>query len=160
MLKIAAMATFLIFLLFAANALPEEACKSGKTGKPAAVTGKEAWDLASAAALKWKPDSRVFEIGTLSTGPMDDQGKATEWNIKFSSESAKAVNLISISQGSIRCWAMPGDGGRLIDFDNSIILDTKRLYDLAQKSGGEKYTAQKYKVSATLVQNPIGGALW
>jgi hypothetical protein len=91
---------------------------------------------------------------------MDDQGKATEWNIKFASESAKAVNLISISQGSIRCWAMPGDGGRLIDFDNSIILDTKRLYDLAQKSGGEKYTAQKYKVSASLVQNPIGGALW
>lgn len=152
--------TALIVLVFAGSALPEEACKAGKTGKPAAVTGKEAWDLASAAALKWQPDARVFEIGTLTTGPIDSQGKATEWSIKFSSANAKAVNPISISQGTIRCWAMPGDGGRLIDFDDSIILDTKRLYDLAQKSGGEKYTAQKYSVSATLNQNPIGGPLW
>jgi hypothetical protein len=147
-------------LIFGGALSGDEACKPGKTGKPEAIAGQAAWDLAHERALKWEPDARVFEITTISTGPMDNEGRSTEWYIKFSSEAAKAVDLITISKGNISCWSQSGAGGRVIDFDEKIILDTKHLYDLAQKSGGEKFTASGYKVSAGLNQNPSAGPLW
>lgn len=162
-MKLATGISVIWIVFFAAScfsAQAQEGCKPAKTGKPAAIDAKDAWDLASSRALQWQPDARVFELGTLTTGPLDISGKALEWNIKFSSQNAQSVNLISISKGSISCWSMPGAGGRLIDFDDKIVLDSKMLYDLAQKSGGEKLTAQGYKVSATLNQNPSAGPLW
>jgi len=149
-----------VFALISLSVEAQEACKPEKTGKAVAIDAKDAWDLASSRALQWQPDAKVFDLGTLTTGPLDASGKATEWNVKFSSQSAQAVNLISISKGNISCWSMPGAGGRVIDFDDKIVLDTKMLFDLAQKSGGEKFTAKGYKVSATLTQNPSAGALW
>jgi hypothetical protein len=51
--------------------------------------------------------------------------------------------MISISDGSIRCFAIAGEGGQKIHFDDRIILDTKRLYDVAQKAGGDKIPGAK-----------------
>lgn len=132
-------------LLLAAPAFaqPKPSCTAGKTGKPAAITAKEAWDLASARAHAWQADAVPFDLTTISTGPLDSQGRSTDWDVKFSSPSAKAVDMISISDGSIRCFAIAGEGGQKIHFDDRIILDTKRLYDLAQKAGGDKIPGAK-----------------
>ena len=46
--------------------------------------------------------------------------------------------MISISDGSIRCFAVAGEGGQRIQFDEKIILDTKRLYEIGQQAGGGK----------------------
>jgi hypothetical protein len=153
---------FLVFVLGFCPSLHamEEACKSEKVGKTAALTADEAWTAANTRAKKWQADAVPFEIGTLSTGPLQSDGRSTEWSIKFSSESGNAVNLIGISNGTISCWSHTGAGGRVIAFSDKIILDSKRLYDLAQKSGGEKYTSQGFKPSAGLVQNPKAGPLW
>jgi hypothetical protein len=138
-------AAVLAFVLAAAGSLafaqPKPACAAGKTGKPAAITAKEAWDLASTRARAWQDDAVPFDLTTTSTGPLDAAVKSTDWDVKFSSAKARAVDMISISDGSIRCFTIAGEGGQVIHFDDRIILDTKRLYDIAQKAGGEKVGA-------------------
>jgi hypothetical protein len=125
-------------------------CAAGKTGKATAITAKDAWDLASSRARAWQADAVPFDLTTTSTGPLDAAGKSTDWDVKFSSPSAKAVDMISISDGQIRCFAISGEGGQLIHFDDKIILDTKRLYETAQKAGGDK-VGPGAKVMAGLV---------
>lgn len=138
----------------------QAACTAGKTGKAASITAKEAWDLASQRAKAWKPDAIPFELTTTSLGPLDAEGRSKDWNIKFSSPGGKAVNLISITNGQITCYAMNGAGGRVIEWDDKIVLDSKKLYDTAQKAGGDKL-APGSKITAGLVQNKPGGlSLW
>lgn len=142
-----------------AAAQMQPACAAGKTGKGASITAKEAWDLASARAKAWKPDAVPFEMSTTSLGPLDAEGRSKDWNIKFSSPGAKAVNLISITDGQISCYAMNGAGGRVIEWNDKIVLDSKKLYDTAQKAGGDKLPGQK--ITAGLNQNRPGGlTLW
>jgi hypothetical protein len=112
------------------------ACPAAKTGKPAAITAKEAWDLASARARTWQKDAVPFDLTTTSSGPLDAAGRSTDWDVKFSSAAGKAVDMISISDGQIRCFAIAGEGGQPIHFDEKILLDTRALYETAQKAGG------------------------
>ena len=142
----------LAVLVIARNAYGQAkaTCAAGKTGKPAAITAKEAWNLASSRARAWQADAVPFDLTTTSTGPLDAAGKSTDWDVKFSSPSAKAVDMISISDGQIRCFAISGEGGQVIHFDDKIILDTKRLYDTAQRAGGDK-VGPGAKVMAGLV---------
>ena len=142
----------LVVLLLARNASAQAkvSCTAGKTGKPAAITAKEAWDLASPRARAWQSDAVPFDLTTISTGPLDAAGKSTDWDVKFASPSAKAVDMISISDGQIHCFAISGEGGQVIHFDDKIILDTKRLYETAQKAGGDK-VGPGAKVMAGLV---------
>ncbi len=143
-----------------AAAQMQAACTAGKTGKGASITAKEAWDLANARAKAWKPDAVPFEVTTTSEGPLDSEGRSKDWNLKFSSPGAKAVNLISITNGQITCYAMTGPGGRVIEWDDKIVLDSKKLYETAQKAGGDKL-APGSKIAAGLVQNKPGGlSLW
>jgi hypothetical protein len=118
------------------SAQAKASCPAGKTGKPAALTAKEAWDLAHSRAVAWQPDAVPFDLTTTSSAPLDASGRSTEWDVKFSSAAAKAVDMISISDGQIRCFAIAGEGGQPIHFDEKIILDTKALYETAQKAGG------------------------
>ena len=125
-------------------------CAAGKTGRPAAITAREAWELASSRAHAWQADAVPFDLTTTSTGPLDANGKSTDWDVKFSSASARAVDMIGISDGQIRCFAISGEGGQVIHFDDRIILDTKRLYEIAQRAGGDQ-VGPGAKVMAGLV---------
>jgi hypothetical protein len=99
----------LVMLATPASAQAKATCAAGKSGKPAAITAKEAWDLASSRARAWQADAVPFELTTTSTGPLDAAGKSTDWDVKFSSPSAKAVDMISVSDGQIRCFAISGE---------------------------------------------------
>ncbi len=156
-------AAALVFLLAAAAtafAQPKPSCAAGKTGKPAAITAKEAWDLASARAHAWQADAVPFDLTTTSTGPLDSAGRSTDWDVKFASPSAKAVNMIGISDGSIRCFAIAGEGGQKIHFDEKIILDTKRLYEVAQKAGGDKIPGAKVMAGLVPERRQDGSESW
>ena len=154
------LAAFAFLLASTALAQPKPSCAAGKTGKPAAITAKEAWDLASARARAWQPDAVPFDVTTTSTGPLDAAGRSTDWDVKFSSPSAKAVDIISISDGSIRCFAIAGEGGQKIHFDDRIILDTKRLYDIAQKAGGDKIPGAKVMAGLVPERRKDGSESW
>ena len=109
-----------LLLARADTAQAKATCAAGKTGKPAAITAREAWDLASQRAHAWQADDVPFDLATTSTGPLDAVGKSTDWDARFSSPGAKAVDMISISDGSIRCFAVAGEGGQVIHFDEKI----------------------------------------
>jgi hypothetical protein len=149
--------TAMVLLLSVGAGLAETTptCAAGKTGKPAAITGKEAWELASARAHAWQADATPFDLTTTSTGPLDASGKSTDWDVKFSSSTASAVDIIDITDGQIRCFATPGKGGKPLGFDDQIILDTRRLYEIAQKAGGDQLGSGA-KVMAGLVPGRRG----
>ncbi len=143
-----------------ARAQAKAACPAGKTGKPASLTAKEAWDLAHDRARAWQADAVPFEVTTTSLGPLDAQGKSTDWSLKFSSATAKAVDMISITDGQITCYAVAGSGGRVLEKVELATFDSKALYDAAQKAGGAK-AGPGAKIMAGLVQNRRGGdTLW
>jgi hypothetical protein len=131
-------ALLVLFLVAPAAGETKATCAAGKTGKPAAITAREAWELAGPRARAWQADAVPFDLTTTTSGPLDAAGRSTDWDIKFSSPSAKAVDMIGISDGEIRCFARSGAGGQMIRFDDKIILDSKKLYETAQKAGGDK----------------------
>src|SRR5215471_3601021 len=131
------------------------ACTAGKTGKPAALTAREAWDLARDRARAWQADAVPFEVTTTSLGPLDAQGRSTDWSLKFSSEKAKAVDMISVTSGQITCYAVGGAGGRVIEKVDQATFDSKAVYDEAQKAGGSS-VGPGAKIMAGLSQNRPG----
>jgi hypothetical protein len=140
-----------------AQAVPS--CAAGKTGKPASITAKEAWELASARAHAWQADATPFDFTTTSLGPLDSEGRSKDWDVKFSSARANAVNMISVSEGQIHCYAVKGSGGRDLKLVDQIAFDSKKLYETAQKAGGDKIGAGA-SIMAGLEQGTNGRPQW
>ncbi len=148
-----------LFAPAAAVAQRKSSCAAGKTGKPAAITAREAWELASTRAREWQADAIPFQFTTTSGAPLDAEGRSTDWEISFSSGKAKAVDMISVDDGQIRFYAMPGAGGRALKAVDQITFESKKLYDTAQKAGGDKVGAGA-KIMAGLEQETSGRPLW
>jgi hypothetical protein len=142
-----------------ASAQPKASCAAGKTGKGNAITAAEAWELAIARAHPWQADAVPFEFTTTSSGPLDAQGRSTDWSINFASAKGKAVDMISISDGLIRCYSLSGAGGRTLTSIDQITFDSKKLYEAAQKAGGDKLGGN-VKITAGLAQGTGGKPLW
>jgi hypothetical protein len=125
------------------------------------VNGQTAMESARAAALKWKSDAELFDFGTLSTAPLDGEGRSAEWYVKWSSKSAGQVNLMSVKNGAVETFAHAGAGGRVIKLSPKTMLDTKQLLAMADAKGGAAARAKGATVSAGLVENPVvKGPLW
>ena len=125
------------------------------------VTGQAALDSARAAAVKWAGDAELFDFGTLSTAPLDGEGRSAEWYVKWSSKSAGQVNLMSVKNGVVQPFAHAGAGGRVIKLSPKSMLDTKQLLAMADAKGGAAARAKGATVSAGLVENRgVGGPLW
>ena len=140
-----------------AQAVPS--CAAGKTGKPSSITAKEAWELASQRAHAWQADAIPFDFTTTSLGPLDSEGKSKDWDVKFSSARANAVNMISVSEGQMHCYAVKGAGGRVLKFVDQITFESKKLYETAQKAGGDK-VGTGVKIMAGLEQGTNGRPQW
>jgi hypothetical protein len=125
------------------------------------VNGQAALESARAAALKWQSDAELFDFGTLSTAPLDAEGRSAEWYVKWSSKSAGQVNLMSVKNGAVGTFAHAGAGGRVIKLSPKSMLDTKQLLAMADAKGGAAARARGATVSAGLVENRgVGGPLW
>jgi hypothetical protein len=124
------------------------------------LTAREAWAVASAEARAWQADSALHEMQTLRDSPLDAQGRSSAWSLKFFSANGAAVNLISVQKGGILCVALPSNHLKTFEVEPDVILDTARIYAAAQQAGGSAYTAEKYTVSAGLIDNPVAGVSW
>jgi hypothetical protein len=151
-------AVFFLLLPARAGGQAQPTCTAGKTGKAAAITGKEAWDLASARARAWQADAAPFEFTNTSSGPLDAEGRSTDWSVSFSSAKGSAVNMVSITDGEIRCFSIPAEGGRVLKFVDQVTFDTRMLYYAAQKAGGDK--VQGARIMAGLDQGTSGVPEW
>ncbi len=125
------------------------------------VDARTAHDLAKAAATKWQPDAELFDLSTLSTAPLDGEGRSAEWAVKWSSKKAGKVNMMTVRNGALSTFEIPTAGGRVIVLSPESILDSKKLLAMADAKGGAAHRAQGAKVSLGLVQNPVvKGPLW
>lgn len=124
------------------------------------LTAREAYAVASAEARSWQADSALHEMQTLRDSPLDAQGRSSAWSLNFFSAGGAAVNLISIQKGGILCVAVPSNRLGTFEVEPDVILDTARIYAAGQAAGGSAYTAERYTVSAGLINNPVAGVSW
>lgn len=127
--------------------------------KPTAVamTGQEIADLALVEAQKWQPDAVLSEITTSGLGPLDADGKSTDWILKFWSPTTKGLNTIIFMNGTFTTSPtdLPTPKTTILD---DVILDTKRLVEIGDQAGAAKYTAEGYRPMASITPNPLNEA--
>ena len=155
----------LLAALLLAAALP--AAAQGKPASKAApkagpVDAKTAYELAKAAALKWQADAELFDLGNLSTGPVDAEGRSTAWNVKWSSKAAGKINLMSVTNGALTTFEMPGPGGRVVPVKTETLFDSKQIVKMADDAGGAAHRAKGAKVTLGIVGSTVkpGTTLW
>jgi hypothetical protein len=125
------------------------------------VDAQAAYNLAKAAASKWQPDAELFDFATLSTAPLDSEGRSAEWSANWSSKKAGRVNFMSVKNGVLSTFQVATAGGRVIVLSPKSMLDTKQLLAMADAKGGAAHRAKGATVSAGLVENRVvGGPLW
>jgi hypothetical protein len=121
-----------------------------------ALTAQEAYDLALAEAQAWQADAVLSELGTSTLGPLDVEGKSEGWAAKFWSPSAKEMNSMIFMNGTLNATALPlPSGARIVPAMDSVILDTKSIYDTAAAAGGQAYLDAGYDAMASLVTYPM-----
>jgi len=121
-----------------------------------ALSAQAAYDLALADALKWQADASVNNIGTTILGPLTVDGTSASWDINFWSPTTKSMYKVSFINGNVFTSTIPldNDPGTL-PMNAEVILDTKRIYDIAQNAGGSQYMAQGNVPMAGLVPFPL-----
>jgi serine/threonine protein kinase len=120
----------------------------------ALLTGQEVADLALAEAQKWQSDAVLSEISTSGLGPLDAEGKSSDWILKFWSPSSKGLNTIMFSNGNFVSTPtnLPTPKTTILD---GVILDTKRLYDIGEQAGAAKFTMEGYRPMAAITPYPL-----
>lgn len=151
----------LLAALLLAAALPAAAQPKGGP-KPVPVDARTAYEKAKAAALKWQADAEMFDLGNLSNGPVDAEGRSTAWNVKWSSKAAGKINLMSVNNGVLSTFELAGAGGRVVPVKPETILDSKKVVQMADEAGGAAHRAKGAKVTLGLVGSSVkpGTTLW
>jgi tRNA A-37 threonylcarbamoyl transferase component Bud32 len=134
---------------------PQESASQVKPAPAAqALTGQEVAELALAEAQNWQADAVLSEISTSGLGPLDAEGKSTDWILKFWSPSSKGLNTLMFMNGALVSSPTNLPVPKTTVLDN-VILDTKRLYDIGEKAGAAKFTAEGYRPMAAITPYPL-----
>jgi len=126
----------------------------------APVTAKQVYDAVLPIARKWQSDAELVDLGTLSTGLLDANGRSAHWSINFYSRSAQKVNVMQLNDGSLIPSPQPSNELREIGVDEDTIFDTKRLNEIADAAGASKLTSKGVRPMAGLIRNPVTGPAW
>ncbi len=120
----------------------------------AALTGQEVAEAALVEAQKWQSDAVLSEISTSGLGPLDAEGKSTDWILKFWSPSSKGLNTLMFTNGAFTSSPtnLPTPKTTILD---GVILDTKRLYDIGEQAGATQFTAEGYRPMAAITPYPL-----
>lgn len=123
---------------------------------PVALTAQEAYDLALAEAQAWQPDAVLIEMGASALGPVDAEGKSESWSLQFLSPSANELNSMIFVNGTLNATPLPNQGfPQPIPSLDSVIFDTKRIYDIAAAAGGSDHIAAGANVTLALTDYPV-----
>jgi hypothetical protein len=157
----------LVFALLGAGLLTAPAAASADCVTPvkklaAVVTAKDAYARAKVEAVKWKTDSAMIRMQSTTAGPMDAQGRSAHWMFEFYSPSAKKLEMINVMKGDVSCSdAAVEIVAKPVELsDDAVMLDSLRLYTIAQKNGGSEKDPKTVTLTAMLEQNAEAGAVW
>jgi len=123
------------------------------------VDAKFAYDTAKPIAHKWHSDARLFALTSLDDFGSD--GEAAQWMVDFYSPSAKKMERVMIANGDSSTSEMSSpELHDLVETTASLIIDSKKLNDIADAAGGSAYTSRNVHPSVALIHNPIAGDSW
>ncbi|MDX1522106.1 MAG: protein kinase, partial [Anaerolineae bacterium] len=115
-----------------------------------ALSIEDAYEITLEEALAWQEDAVLSTISTSFLDLMDEEGTSTSWTTSFYSPSAGAMTTYIFVDGQLQP-ATPVDlptQPNLVPFDDSIILDGQRLFEIAAAAGGEAVMAEGYEPAA------------
>jgi hypothetical protein len=121
-----------------------EACKSEKISPQKQVDFPTAFAAAEKRAKAWQPDVVVARLTHTSLGPIDAEGRSSNWHMVFYSPGTKSTDMITIANGTITCWWTPGPAGRLPTLKPDFYRDLKTILAEAAAQGGAALIADGY----------------
>ncbi|GEM_PF-3529168 len=135
---------------------PEPLPSATETAAPTALTAADAYKMSVEEAKKWQADAVLNEMGTTIMGPLTADGTSEGWGLKFWSPSVKQLNSMLIVNGKVSGMPLPLDETPgIVPWSDDIIMDSKKIYELAQAAGGSKYSNEEYLPMASLVTYPL-----
>jgi len=137
-----------------------EACKMEKISPQPNPDFLTAFNAAEKRAKAWKPDVVIARLTHTSLGPIDPEGRSTNWHMVWYSPGTNANDMITIANGSITCYAMPGPSGRLGDIKPEFYRDVRKLLAEANAHGGAALMAEGYAPRVELSAGAKGKVLW
>lgn len=121
-----------------------------------AMTAQEAYDLFLAEAQEWQPDAALVTMQASAMGPVDAEGKSESWSAQFISFEANELNTMIFLNGALNASPLPNTTQvKPLPAMDSVILDTKRIYDIAAAAGGQAHVDKGANVSLSLTEYPL-----
>ena len=121
-----------------------EACKAEKISPQKQVDFQTAFTAAEKRAKAWQADVVIARLTHTSLGPIDAEGRSSNWHMVFYSPGTKNTDMITIANGTITCWWTPGPAGRLPKLNPDFYRDVKKLLAEAAAQGGAALMAEGY----------------
>ncbi|MEE8525516.1 MAG: ankyrin repeat domain-containing protein, partial [Thermoanaerobaculia bacterium] len=106
------------------------------------ATAAQVYEALLPIAREWQPDAELVDLGTTSQGLLDADGRSAHWVAHFYSRSAQKSNMMSVHDGSAIPSPSPSNELRIFEVGPGTILDTARLYQIAEQAGASVLTAR------------------
>jgi len=126
-----------------------------------ALSARDAYAAARAEANGWTADSVLVRMQATTVGPMDATGLASHWMFEFSSKNSRKLDVINIIKGGMTCSIASVDvAAEAVTVASDTIMDSQRLYSIAQQAGGSTQDPKRVSVTAMLDQNADHVPAW
>jgi hypothetical protein len=160
-LSVVASLLLLAFASLDANAqMPGgEACKGEKISPQPKVDFQTAFAAAEKRAKAWQADVVVARLGHTTLGPIDAEGRSSNWHMVFYSPGKNGSDMITIANGMISCWWTPGPAGRLPQLKPDFHKDLKKILADAADQGGAALMADGH-VPTVEMSAGTKGSFW
>jgi len=137
-----------------------EACKPEKVSPQKQVDFQTAFSAAEKRARAWQADVVIARLTHTSLGPIDAEGRSSNWHMVFYSPGTKNTDMITIANGMITCWWTPGPAGRLPELKPDFYRDVKTILAEAAAQGGAALMADGYVPTLEMSAGAQGRAYW
>ncbi|MEE8526122.1 MAG: ankyrin repeat domain-containing protein [Thermoanaerobaculia bacterium] len=124
------------------------------------VTAAQVYDALLPIARVWQPDAELVDLGTTSQGLLAADGRSDHWVAHFYSRSAQKVNTMAVHDGSVVPSPSASNELRVFEVGPTTILDTARLYQIAEQAGANVLTERGVRPMIGLLKNPSTGVAW
>jgi hypothetical protein len=137
-----------------------EACKRETISKQKMVDFQTAYAAAEQRAKAWQADVVVARLVHTSLGPIDAEGRSSNWVMTFHSPKTNLSDSITIADGVISCWWSPNPAGRIPALAPNFYRDVKKILADAAAHGGAALLAQGYTPTLELSAGSRSRAYW
>jgi hypothetical protein len=137
-----------------------EACKPETISRQKLVDFQTAFVAAEQRAKAWQADVVVARLVHTSLGPIDAEGRSSNWVMTFHSPKTKLTDSITIADGVITCWWSPNPAGRIPALAPNFYRDVKKLLAEAAAHGGAALMAEGFTPTLEMSAGSRAHAYW